>query len=177
MSTATATLDLPTLNTMIREDFAAAIGSTFEHSPWIAEQAWDARPFDSVEALHAAMLGVVRRAPHAVQLGFLCAHPELAGREAQAGTMTDDSTREQRSAGLDALTRDELREMKRLNGAYRRRHGFPFIIAARRHTKEQIFAELRRRAAADSAAEFVEAIEQIGLHHPAAAALASWPPR
>lgn len=163
MNTATATLDLPTLNTMTREAFVAAIGSTFEHSPWIAEQAWDARPFDSVEALHAAMLGVVRRAPQAVQLGFLCAHPELAGREAQAGTMTDDSTCEQRSAGLDALTRDELLEMKRLNGAYRQRHGFPFIIAARRHTKAQIFAELRRRAVADTPAEFVEAVEQIGF--------------
>lgn len=159
----TTVLDLKALNAMPREAFAAAIGSSFEHSPWIAEQAWDARPFDSVEALHAAMLAVVRRAPHAVQLAFLCAHPELAGREAQAGTMTTDSVHEQRSAGLDALTRDEMLEMKRLNAEYRQRHGFPFIIAARRHTKEQIFAELRRRAAADSAAEFREAIEQIGF--------------
>jgi 2-oxo-4-hydroxy-4-carboxy-5-ureidoimidazoline decarboxylase len=157
------TSDLSALNAMNRNDFVAAIGSTFEHSPWVAEQAWAARPFDSVEALHAAMLDVVRRAPHAVQLDFLCAHPELAGREARAGTMTQDSVREQRSAGLDALTRDELAQMKRLNGEYRRRHGFPFIIAARRHTKDQIFAELRRRLGADSGAEFAEAFAQIGF--------------
>jgi 2-oxo-4-hydroxy-4-carboxy-5-ureidoimidazoline decarboxylase len=165
MSTATepAALDLAALSAMSREQFVAAIGSTFEHSPWVAEQAWDARPFDSVDALHAAMIGVVRRAAHAVQVGFLCAHPELAGREAEAGTMTDDSVREQRSAGLDALTREEVAEMKRLNGDYRRRHGFPFIIAARRHTKQQIFAEMRRRIDEDSGTEFAEALAQIGF--------------
>ena len=144
-------------NCTIKGNYAA-----FEHSSWIAGQAWAARPFASVEALHAAMLDVVRRAPRRVQVDFLCAHPELAGREAQAGTMTTDSVREQRSAGLDALTRDEMAEMKRLNAEYLARHGFPFIIAARRHTKEQIFAELRRRVAGDTGAEFAEAFAQIG---------------
>jgi 2-oxo-4-hydroxy-4-carboxy-5-ureidoimidazoline decarboxylase len=165
MNTATERhlLELAALNAMDRDRFVAAVGTTFEHSPWVAGQAWEARPFGSWDALHAAMIGVVLRAPHALQLSFLCAHPELAGREAQAGTMTDDSVREQRSAGLDALSSDEVAEIKRLNGAYRQRHGFPFIIAARQHTKDQIFAELRRRAVADPAAEFQEALAQIGL--------------
>ena len=163
MTPFTSALDLAALNAMSREQFTAAVGSTFEHSPWVAEQAWAARPFARVEALHAAMLDVVRHAPRRVQVDFLCAHPELAGREAQAGTMTTDSVREQRSAGLDALARHELDEMKRLNGEYRSRHGFPFIIAARRHTKDQIFSEMRRRAAAsDSEGELGAALEQIG---------------
>jgi 2-oxo-4-hydroxy-4-carboxy-5-ureidoimidazoline decarboxylase len=162
MNNAVAPLDLAALNTMDRDAFVAAIGSTFEHSPWVARDAWTRRPFDSVEALHAAMLDAVRRTPRAVQVAFLRAHPELAGREAQAGTMTHDSVHEQRSAGLDALTRDELAEMKRLNAEYLDRHGFPFIIAARRHTKEQIFAELRRRVGVDTAVEFAEAFAQIG---------------
>ena len=157
-----STLDLAALNRMSRDEFTAAVGSTFEHSPWVAEQAWAARPFADLEALHAAMLDVVRRAPRPGQVDFLCAHPELAGREAQAGTMTHDSVREQRSAGLDALGRHELDEMKQLNGEYRRRHGFPFIIAARRHTKEQIFSEMRRRVAtSDSESELGAALEQI----------------
>ena len=163
MNTALETLDLVALNAMSRAEFTAAIGSTFEHSPWVAEQAWDARPFADLDALHAAMLDVVRRAPRAEQIDFLRAHPELAGREAQAGTMTNDSVREQRSAGLDALARHELDEMKRLNGEYRRRHGFPFIIAARRHTKDQIFAELRRRTAGNSEVELGAALEQIAV--------------
>jgi 2-oxo-4-hydroxy-4-carboxy-5-ureidoimidazoline decarboxylase len=162
MQTSVTAVGLADLNAMDQEAFVAAIGSTFEHSPWVAERAWSQRPFGDVEALHAAMLGAVRHATPAIQLAFLRAHPELAGREAQAGTMTHDSVREQRSAGLDALTRDELVEMKRLNAEYLRRHGFPFIIAARRHTKDEIFAELRRRVPGPTSAEFAEAIEQVG---------------
>jgi len=145
---------------MSREQFVASLGATFEHSPWVAEGAWAARPFASVDALHAAMIGVVRGAPQAVQASFLCAHPELAGREAQA-RMTDHSQHEQASAGLDAMTREEMVEMARLNAEYRQRHGFPFIIAARRHTKAQIFDAMRSRARGDTGAEFVEAMEQI----------------
>ncbi len=161
MTTATAPLDLDAVNAMDCEAFVAALGAAFEHSPWVAEGAWAARPFASVEALHAAMLDTVRRAPQATQIDFLCAHPELAGREAQANALTNDSRREQASAGLDAMTRVEMAEMARLNEAYRRRHGFPFIIAARRHNKAQIFDEMRRRVDQDTASEFVAAMAQI----------------
>ena len=160
-STATTSLDLATVNAMDSDRFVAALGATFEHSPWVAESAWTARPFADVDALHAAMLDVVRRAPKAVQINFLCAHPELAGREAQASALTDDSQREQASAGLDAMTREEMVEMTRLNATYRERHGFPFVIAARRHTKTQIFDEMRRRIGQDTGAEFAEALTQI----------------
>jgi 2-oxo-4-hydroxy-4-carboxy-5-ureidoimidazoline decarboxylase len=163
MNQTEVSLDIAALNAMNQDEFVAAIGSTFEHSPWVAESAWSARPFQSLEALHGAMLDVVRRSPQLVRLGFLRAHPELAGREAQAGTMTDDSVREQRSAGLDMLTGAEFAELSRLNGEYRNRHGFPFIIAARRHTKDQIFAELRRRVFQDTESELAEALEQIGI--------------
>ena len=78
------------------------------------------------------MLDVVRAAPDERQLAFLCGHPELAGREAQAGTMTTESVGEQK-APASALTSAELIEMQRLNRAYRERHGFPFIIAVRSH--------------------------------------------
>jgi 2-oxo-4-hydroxy-4-carboxy-5-ureidoimidazoline decarboxylase len=162
MQATSARLDLAALNAMNRDDFVAALGSTFEHSPWVAERAWTARPFASVDQLHAAMLDVVRSAPPDAQLAFLCGHPELAGREAQEATMTADSVSEQASAGLDALTRDEMSEMQRLNKAYLERHGFPFVIAVRRHTKQQIFAEMRRRVGANTVTEFSEALAQIG---------------
>jgi 2-oxo-4-hydroxy-4-carboxy-5-ureidoimidazoline decarboxylase len=162
MLTVKEALDLRALNAMSREDFVGTLGSAFEHSPWVAEAAWAERPFQSVDALHAAMLGVVRKAPRARQLAFLCGHPELAGREAQESTMTADSVSEQASAGLDALTRAEMNEMQVLNRAYRERHGFPFVIAVRRHTKQQIFSEMRRRVGADTPGEFAEALTQIG---------------
>ncbi|HEX7866860.1 MAG TPA: 2-oxo-4-hydroxy-4-carboxy-5-ureidoimidazoline decarboxylase [Variovorax sp.] len=162
--TLTATrLNLAALNDMDRDAFVAAVGSTFENSPWVAEAAWSRRPFASVDALHAAMLDVVREAPQERRLAFLCGHPELAGREAQSGTMTAESVGEQRSAGLDALSREELDEMQRLNRSYRERHGFPFIIAVRRNTRQQIFEALRTRAAASTEAEHRAALDQIGF--------------
>lgn len=160
-SMTTTSLDIATVNAMDRDRFVAALGATFEHSPWVAESAWAVRPFADVDALHSAMFEVVRRAPKAVQVAFLCAHPELAGREAQASALTDDSQREQASAGLDAMTREEMVEMTRLNATYRERHGFPFVIAARRYTKTPIFDEMRRRIGRDTGSEFAEALAQI----------------
>jgi 2-oxo-4-hydroxy-4-carboxy-5-ureidoimidazoline decarboxylase len=159
--TTMTTLPLDRINALDREAFVAALGRSFEHSPWVAEGAWAARPFHSVEALHAAMMDVVRRAPRQQQLAFLRAHPELAGKEAQAGSMTGESVAEQASAGLDALSAEEFQTLRVLNGTYRARHGFPFIIAARLHAKAQILAELRRRTGRDSEAELQEALAQI----------------
>jgi 2-oxo-4-hydroxy-4-carboxy-5-ureidoimidazoline decarboxylase len=161
MTQAILTLDLAAVNEMQRVDFVAALGSTFEHSPWVAEAAWAARPFDSIDDLHAAMMDVVGRAPTESKLAFLRAHPELAGKEAQAGTMTRDSVGEQASAGLDALTRDEVTDLRALNAGYRARHGFPFIIAVRRYGKAGIFEQLRRRMANDTSVELDEALRQI----------------
>ena len=162
--TVTATrLHLAALNAMDRDAFVAAVGPTFENSPWVAQAAWARRPFADTDALHAAMLDVVREAPLERRIAFLRGHPELAGREAQAGTMTTESVGEQRSAGLDALSREELDEMQRLNRAYRERHGFPFIIAVRRNTKQQIFEAMRARAEASTQAEHRAALDQIGL--------------
>lgn len=154
-------LELSTVNGMARDAFVAAFGSTFEHSPWVAEGAWPARPFASEEALHAAMIDVVRRAPRDTQIAFLRGHPELAGKEAQAGTMTRESVGEQASAGLDALSRDEIAELRALNARYLERHGFPFIVAVRRYSKSQIFEQLRQRIGRDSQAELQEALNQI----------------
>jgi 2-oxo-4-hydroxy-4-carboxy-5-ureidoimidazoline decarboxylase len=155
-------LTLSAVNAMSQGDFVQTFGATFEHSPWVAEGAWKARPFASVDALHAAMMNVVRNQPRERQVAFLCAHPELAGKEAQAGTMTDDSVVEQASAGLNALTRAEMEEMVRLNAEYRAKHGFPFCIAVRRNTKDQIFDAMRRRVANDSETELEENLAQIG---------------
>jgi len=142
-------------------EFVAALGGVFEHSPWIAERALARRPFSDVAALHAAMVDVVRGATREEQLRLLCAHPELAGREAQSGTLTADSTAEQKSAGLTALTRAEMERVERLNRAYRERFGFPFIIAVRRHSKDGIFAEFERRLANAAESELRECLEQV----------------
>ena len=142
---------------------AVALGEVFEHSPWVAQSAWAARPFDDVDALHRAMIGGVRAAPRDRQVAFLCMHPELAGSAVRGGTLTTDSTSEQRSAGLDAMdAADDLRLLD-LNERYRRKHGFPFIVCVRHYTKAGIFAELGRRLERDTVAELDEALAQVGF--------------
>ncbi|RZI76780.1 MAG: 2-oxo-4-hydroxy-4-carboxy-5-ureidoimidazoline decarboxylase [Pseudomonas sp.] len=153
--------DLAAVNHMDRGTFVEVLGHAFEHSPWVAETAWTKRPFISVEALHGAMMDVVEQAPRETQVSFLCGHPELAGKEAQAGTMTSESVGEQASAGLDALSRDEMVELRDLNRRYRERHGFPFIIAVRQYSKSQIFQQLVARIDLDSDLELQEALRQI----------------
>jgi 2-oxo-4-hydroxy-4-carboxy-5-ureidoimidazoline decarboxylase len=163
MSATSPPFDLAALNDMDRAAFVAALGPAFENAPWVAATAWSSRPFASITALHRAMLDVIRNAPEDELLAFLNGHPELAGREAQAGTMTSESVGEQKSAGLDTLTAAEVAEMQRLNRAYRERHDFPFIIAVRASTKDQIFRALRERVVQDTGAERGTALEQIAL--------------
>ena len=146
---------------MDRAAFVAALGDVFEHASWVAEAAWPARPFADVDALHEAMMRAVSTSDEARIVAFLCRHPELAGKEAVAGTMTEHSTIEQRGAGLDTLSREERDELRALNAAYLKRHGFPFILSVRGHDKAQVFAALRRRIDRDSDVERREALAQV----------------
>jgi OHCU decarboxylase len=114
----------------------ADLGGLFEHSPWVAEAAWRRAPFRTVDELAAALEAAIHEAPHDRKLGLIRAHPELAGREAEEGTLTRESSHEQASAGLDRLTADELAALQGLNRAYRERFGFPMIVCVREHTKE-----------------------------------------
>jgi OHCU decarboxylase len=133
-------LSLDELGALDERRFVSALGSLFEHSPWVAEAAWRRRPFGSFAELHAALEVAMRDAPRERQLALIRAHPELAGREAEEGTLTRESSHEQASAGLDRLTADELEALQRLNSAYGERFGFPLIVCVREHTKDSIIA-------------------------------------
>ena len=154
-------MKLDELNKLDESDFVNRLGDLFEHSPWVAEQVWPQRPFASRRELHTHMVQLVRQAAHKKQLTLLRAHPELAGGEAQAGTLTASSTQEQASVGLNALTREEMAQLTRFNRQYLARFGFPFIVAVRNHTREGIFRELERRLANDPESEFAMALEQV----------------
>jgi 2-oxo-4-hydroxy-4-carboxy-5-ureidoimidazoline decarboxylase len=154
-------LDIANVNGMDRAAFVAAFGGVFEHSPWVAERAWDRRPFANVAELHTAMTAAVLAAPRERQTALLLAHPDLAGKEARAGTMTSSSVAEQASAALDRLTPAEMARIAELNREYRARHGFPFIVAVRHYTKAGIFHEFERRIANDSESEHEWALSQV----------------
>jgi|HigsolmetaAR203D_1030402.scaffolds.fasta_scaffold01021_10 2-oxo-4-hydroxy-4-carboxy-5-ureidoimidazoline decarboxylase len=146
------------VNALDRDGFVAAFGEVFEHSPWIAGLAWESRPFASAGALLDAMMRVVREAPMERQLALIRAHPDLGARL----KMTDASTREQQGAGLDRLTAEEYGEMTALNRAYAAKFGFPFILAVRGKTKDEIIAAMRARVKRSQEEELQEALHQIG---------------
>jgi 2-oxo-4-hydroxy-4-carboxy-5-ureidoimidazoline decarboxylase len=135
------------------------VTALFEHSPWVEARA-DARP--STGDRHADLMAVVHAATPEERLGLIRAHPELAGKAAIDGSLTDASAAEQASAGLDRLTPAEHARFHALNAAYRARFGFPFIICVRRTTKAGILAAMEARLAHDRDREIAHAINEIG---------------
>jgi len=131
-------LPLAILNAAARDDFVRICGPFFEHSPWIAERAFEARPFKSRDALHVALCDVVRRASVEEQVKLIASHPDLVGRLAREGKLTRESNSEQAAAGLAALSDSEIQQFERYNAAYRENFGFPFVIYARENKKDAI---------------------------------------
>jgi len=149
---------------LTRAEFVARFGGVFEHSPWIAETVFDSGAparAATAAALHAAMCAIFRAAGRERQMAVVRAHPDLAGRLALAGGLTADSTAEQRSAGLDQCTPDELRRFMELNDVYRARFGFPFIMAVRGRSRGEILAAFERRLANHPDTEFQTALAEI----------------
>jgi OHCU decarboxylase len=149
---------------MDRDAFVARFGGVFEHSPWIAESAHALElgpAHDTAIGVHSALARVFRAASDEERLGVLRAHPDLAGKLAAAKRLTPESTQEQASAGLDALTDAERARFTELNTAYVERFGFPFIIAVRGLTKDDILAAFERRIGNDRATEFATACGQV----------------
>jgi len=149
---------------MDRATFVAAFGGIFEHSPWIAEgaHALELGPaHDGAAGVHSALARVFRTAGDDRRMEVVRAHPDLAGKLAAAARLTAESTAEQASAGLDALTDAERATFTGLNDAYQAKFGFPFIIAVRDHDRASIMAAFRARLDHDPATEFAEACRQV----------------
>jgi len=149
---------------MDRATFVEKFGGVFEHSAWIAERAFELElgpAHNGVAGIHNALARMFRSATRTERLGVLTAHPDLAGKLAAAKRLTADSTSEQASAGLDALTDDERATFERLNTEYVAKHGFPFIIAVKDHEKAGILRHFEARIANDTETEFTTACAQV----------------
>ncbi len=143
------------------QEFAAALGDIFEHSPWVAERVAAKRPFANVRALLDAMTAAVNHATLEEKTALLRAHPDLAGKAARAGVLTKDSSAEQGSAGLDRLSEVEYEAFQRLNTDYRQKHEIPFILCVRRHTKGSILKQFERRIDNAPEREFETALMEV----------------
>ena len=157
-------VSLTNLNAMDQRKFETILGGVVEHSPWVVRCAWNRRPFHSLAELAHALTSVILEANPEQQLQLLGAHPELAGQEAIAGTMTSESTSEQGRLGLGALEQAEHERLISINRAYRERFGFPLIIALRQHDNlESVFSDAERRLCHDKTTELRMAIDQVDI--------------
>lgn len=146
---------------MDRTAFVDAFGAVYEDSPWIAEAAWEQRPFADAAQLRNVMSGIVRDAGADRQRALILAHPDLADKATRPANLTAFSQTEQARAGLNELTEEEVQEQRALNRAYRQRFGFPFIMAVRFSTRPQILEAMRARVQNTPEAEFDRALAEI----------------
>jgi len=153
---------LANLNQLDRDQFVETLGDIFEHSPWVADMIYQDRPFDSTTQLHQTMVETVNKSPEMQRMALICNHPELAGKEAAEGTLTDDSRQEQSRAGLDQCSSEELAQLQSLNRAYREKFEFPFVIAVTGLDKTQIIAAIESRLKNSVSVEFETSIAEIG---------------
>jgi len=161
------TITLENLNSCDAAMFVEAMQGIYEHSPWVAERATAQRPYTTLTALKLALQRVVTSAPEQEQLALICAHPELAGKAAIAGTLTKESASEQARARLDQCTAEEFSMLQQKNAEYTAKFGFPFIIAVKGPdgkglTRHVIIDALLRRLKNHRDDEVAENLRQIG---------------
>jgi OHCU decarboxylase len=148
------------VNQMDRERFIAEFGGLFQGSPWIAEQAYDARPFEDVYALRRAFHDALFEAPPDRQVELIQSYPDIGSVFRSDTTPSVLSVKDQAFAGLDRLDSDEIHNLGDLTSAYRKKFGFPLIIAVRENTKETILrsgnARLNNSPSAEQATALVE---------------------
>ncbi|MCY1508466.1 Uric acid degradation bifunctional protein [compost metagenome] len=153
-----------TPSSLSREAFVETFADIYEHSPWVAEKAFDLgqdAQIDEINGLHQRMADLLLSASHDVQLALINAHPDLAGKAAVRGELTEASTSEQAGAGIHQCTAEEFARFTELNDAYKAKFGFPFIMAVKGSNRHQILAAFEERIHNSPEAEFARALAEI----------------
>jgi len=148
------------INKLSKSEFIKVFANIFENARWIAEELYNKKPFDNFEELSSKILNIFETATKEKQLKILNAHPDLANK-AKISLLTPDSLKEQVSAGLDQCTEEEFNEFKHLNEQYKKKFGFPFILAVKGKNKNEILDNFKKRISFDQATEFEQAIKQV----------------
>lgn len=155
-------MTLAELNALDQAQFIKELGSIYEHSPWVAKQVYELKPFKSLQQLNEVMFNCVTTSNKETQTQLILNHPELAGKEAQTGDLTQDSAKEQAGAGLDQCSPQELAQLQSLNAVYQETFGFPFIIAVSGLNRYDIMEQIKIRTNNSVEKEFETCIQEIG---------------
>ena len=145
------------VNKLSKSDFISIFGNVFEKTQWIAEKAYDSKPYKNFEELFSKMMEIFENSKKERHLEILNANPDLAVEK----KLTEDSKNEQKNASLNQCTNEEFVEFKKLNEEYKKKFGFPFIIAVKGKNKEEILNSFRQRITNNINLEFEEAKEQV----------------
>lgn len=154
-------ISLTRFNAAPAEEFVATLGGIYEHSDWVPQRVIGRRPFAALGDLTMAMRQAVESATDEEKLALIRSHPDLAGKLARAGSLTDASTREQAGLGLDRLSDEEYTNFSQKNEIYRKKFGFPFIICARLTTQQGVVDAFAKRLGNSREIEVEEALRQI----------------
>ena len=145
------------INKLSKSDFISIFGNVFEKTEWIAQKSYDLKPYKNFEELFSKMMEVFENIEKEKHLEILNAHPNLAVEK----KLTRDSKNEQKNASLNQCTEKEFLEFKKLNEEYKKKFGFPFIIAVKGKNKEEILNSFRQRITNNINLEFIEAKKQV----------------
>ena len=141
-------------------EFIEVFGNIFENASWIAKKLYEQKPFKNFQDLSKKMIDTFKTANNQDKLKILNAHPDLADKT-KIGFLTQDSNKEQNSAGLDRCTEDEFKQFKNLNSEYKNKFGFPFILAVKGKRKSEILFNFKKRVLSDKKTEFDEGVVQV----------------
>ena len=148
------------INKLSKSEFVKFFANIFENAGWIAEELYNQKPFNNFEELSSKILNIFETTTKEKQLKILNAHPDLANK-AKISLLTPDSLKEPARAGLDQCTEEEFDEFKHLNEQYKKKFGFPFILAVKGKNKNEILDNFKKRISFDPTTEFDQAINQV----------------
>ena len=144
-------------NKLSKAEFISIFGNIFEKSEWVAEKCYESKPYNNLDELVLKMMKIFENIEKETHLEILNSHPALA----VAKKLTEDSKNEQKNASLNQCTDEEFVEFKKLNEEYKKKFGFPFIIAVKGKNKEEILNSFRQRITNNINLEFEEAKKQV----------------
>ena len=162
MGVASPSMDLEEVNKMGYAEFISAFRGVFEHGALAAATVWGAGPFPSSAALHEAFLRFLQRLDPEAKKGVVRCYPDLAGKLAGEGALTEESLSEHKAAGLLELSEEERAELVALNDRYKEKFGFPFVICARENKKDSILRGIKSRLGNSVSEEVENALAEIG---------------
>ena len=147
------------INKLSQSEFTKVFANIFENASWIAEELYKQKPFKDFNELSSKMMNIFEISSKEKKIKILNDHPDL-GNKTKISSLTQDSLKEQKTAGLDQCTKEEFNEFKKLNDAYKK-FGFPFILAVKNKSKIEILSNFRKRINSEPQIEFEEAVKQV----------------